>query len=210
MIKHSVSGQNQRQYVCLCARVRYYIQTNVRTSLRTYRNKRKCVSLYTHMYIYIHTYVYIHTRISSHRVCVFCCSVAVFSSFFLNNNNAKSYSLSQRLSLVGEGIGGEEGDRISWKELERYANICRVNVNDELSMLWTCTYIHTHVYTYVFMHTYIHIRTAVFSCVAYTSHSLRTVCTFACWLQLSQAQHHKRRMAEKQNRNEIVYAFALK
>lgn len=123
--------------VCVFVRACEVLHTDKRTtSLRTYRNKRKCVSLYTHMYIYIHTYVYIHTRISSHRVCCFvlqCC--CFFSSFFLNNNNAKSYSLSQRLSLVGEGIGGEEGDRISWKELERYANICRVNVNDELSML---------------------------------------------------------------------------
>lgn len=158
MIIHSVSGQNQRQYVCVCARVwGTYRQTYAQAYALTEINVSAWVCVHTCTYIYICIHTYTH-KLSS-RV-LFSAVVLLFFClfFFLNNNNAKSYSLSQRLSLVGERIGGEERDRISWKELERYANICRVNVNDELSMLWTCTYICTYTNMYICIHAHIYVR----------------------------------------------------
>lgn len=72
--------------VCVCAcEVLHNIHTNLRTSLRTYRNKRKCVSLYTHMCI-----CYIHTRISSHRVCCFLLQCCCFASFSFSTITTRS------------------------------------------------------------------------------------------------------------------------
>lgn len=125
-----------------------YIDINIRTSLRTYKNKTKCVSLYEYTHTYVCMYVSYHTPIRfaqlSTRLVVVVFSFSVLPLFFLNNNNVKSYLLSRR--LLEPAVGGRssvrgQADRISWKELERYANICRANVNDELSMPWTSTYI---------------------------------------------------------------------
>lgn len=165
-----------------------YIDRNIRTSLRTYKNKTKCVSLYKYTHTYIRMYVCFYVRMyhiihpyallsSRPDLLLLFLALVFLPLFFLNNNNVKSYLLSRR--SLEPAVGGRssvrgEADRISWKELERYANICRANVNDELSMPWTSTYVHTYVCMNVcmdtqcvhFIHMHIYIHTKVFSCVA--------------------------------------------
>lgn len=119
----------------------------------------------THIHTYVCMYHIIHpyALLSSRPDLLLLFLALVFLPlFFLNNNNVKSYLLSRR--SLEPAVGGRssvrgQADRISWKELERYANICRANVNDELSMPWTSTYVHTYVCMNVCMDT---------QCVHYT------------------------------------------
>lgn len=162
--------------------IHMYIDRNIRTSLRTYKNKTKCVSLYKHTHAYIRMYVCFYVRMyhiihpyallsSRPDLLLLFLALVFLPLFFLNNNNVKSYLLSRR--SLEPAVGGRssvrgEADRISWKELERYANICRANVNDELSMPWTSTYVHTYVCMnvcmdtqcvhFIHMHIYIYIQ----------------------------------------------------
>lgn len=127
------------------------------------------------MYHILHTYA----LLSSRPDLLLFSALVFLPVFFLNNNNVKSYLLSRRSlepAVVGRSSVRRQADRISWKELERYANICRANVSDELSMPWTSTYTYVIcMYGYTIC-TYTHAHTKMFSCDALSPllHSARS------------------------------------
>lgn len=206
MIIHSVSGQNQRQYVCVCARVwGTYRQTYAQAYALTEINVSAWVCIHTCTYIYICIHTYTH-KLSS-RVLFSAVVLLFFASFSFSTITTRS-RIRYRNAFLWWGSGSE--GRSETALVGKSSSDTQTFAESTSTTSCLCfEHVHTYIHRHVYMYSCTHIRTAVFSCVAYTPHSPLTVYTFACWLQLSQAQHHKRRIAEKQNRNEIVYAFAL-